>query len=70
MNRRHLTQKIFSLIFICGLLTLILVGNHNQVNSQTQPEEYFQVEPTPTPDETIVMFKKLLEKSTISTLRV
>jgi len=61
MDRRYSIQKFFSLIFICGLLILIFAGTHNQANSQTRPEEHFQTEPTPTPDETIVIIKKLLE---------
>lgn len=61
MNRERSIKKLFSLILIYGLFILIVAGTPNQVSSQTQPEGHFSTEPTPTPDEAIVIIKKLLE---------
>lgn len=61
MKRKCSIKKLFSLILICGLFILIVMGTRNQVSSQTQPEGYFLTEPTPTPDEAIMIIKKLLE---------
>ncbi len=61
MNKKLSIKKLFNLILICGLFILIVAGTRNQIRSQTQPEEHSLIEPTPTPDEAIVIIKKLLE---------